>query len=70
MSSKQSCICLTQGRPEIVLRPRQASIFANNATYFSNIQDMETKKKAFSAPPEGCALGGRLVGLVERPALV
>jgi len=31
---------------------------------------METKKKAFSAPPEGCALGGRLVGLVERPALV
>jgi len=31
---------------------------------------METKKKADSAPSEGCALGGRLVGLMEGPAMV
>jgi len=29
----------------------------------------EKKKEVDSAPPEGCALRGRLVGLVEGPAL-
>ena len=31
---------------------------------------MKTKKKVNSVPLEGCSLGGRLVGLVERPALL
>jgi len=31
---------------------------------------METKKKPGSVSPEGCALGGQLVSLVERPSLI
>jgi len=38
----------------------------NSARLFLNIQDVETKKKADSAPREGCPLGSRLV---EEPTL-
>lgn len=31
---------------------------------------METKKKADSAHPEGCALGGNLIGLVKEAGSV
>jgi len=39
----------------------------NIASRLSNIQDIGTKKKADSSPPEGCALS--LFSLVERPTL-